>query len=117
MAMHTQRQHDSSVSHRMPPIHVTDVYRDKGHISCMFILKGGRNLLFYVGEVWERSQIHDGEVVNYKYLQMFIQVPRSSTLLKKWGRKQQMQIQPESVSGRDILMQLIWMIAEPRTSP
>lgn len=32
-----------------------------------------------MGELWERSQKHDGEVENYKYLQMFIQVPKKYT--------------------------------------
>lgn len=108
---------DSSMHNKMPTIHITDVHGDKGYISCMFILKGGKNLLFYVGELWEGSPIHDGEVVNYKYLQMFIQVPRKVDCWKKREGNTRMQLPPGSISVRLILTLLSWMTAEPHMDP
>lgn len=55
-------------------------------VACLYFRKKPEEWLFYMGELWERSQIHYGKVENYKYLQMFIQVPKKYTAGKKKER-------------------------------
>lgn len=64
----------------MITIHITDVYCDKGHITSMFILRKQERFNCFIWGSCGKDFPHRGKALyekvgNYKYLQVFIQVP------------------------------------------